>query len=90
VARKDGEKFDCATWLHRTKELPKEGFKTEVLPYRQRDGALGDYLFPALQSQLSIVEQALETTALMVACVDIIVDSLVRAGVSSSQPLRST
>jgi hypothetical protein len=30
VARKDGEGFDCATWLHRARELPKEGFKTEA------------------------------------------------------------
>jgi hypothetical protein len=30
VARKDGEKFDCATWLHKARELPKEGFKGEV------------------------------------------------------------
>src|SRR6202051_145862 len=30
VARKDGEQFDCATWLHKAKELPKEGFKGEV------------------------------------------------------------
>ena len=25
VVRKDLEKFDCATWLHKAKELPKEG-----------------------------------------------------------------
>jgi hypothetical protein len=30
VARKDGETFDCATWLHKAKELPKEGFKCAV------------------------------------------------------------
>jgi hypothetical protein len=30
VARKDRERFDCATWLHKTKELPREGFKGEV------------------------------------------------------------
>ena len=30
VARKDGEGFDCATWLHKARELPKEGFKGEV------------------------------------------------------------
>jgi hypothetical protein len=33
VARKDGESFDCATWLHAAKELSKEGFKTEVERY---------------------------------------------------------
>src|SRR5258707_3346443 len=30
VARKDRETFDCATWLHKARELPKEGFKGEV------------------------------------------------------------
>ena len=30
VARWDGEEFDRATWLHKAKELPKEGFKVEV------------------------------------------------------------
>ena len=30
VARKDGERFDCATWLHKARELPKEEFKREV------------------------------------------------------------
>src|ERR1700739_3878803 len=30
VARRDRERFDCATWLHKAKELPKEGFKGEV------------------------------------------------------------
>ena len=30
VARNDGEDFDCATWLHKAKELSKEGFKGEV------------------------------------------------------------
>src|ERR1700751_6189251 len=30
VARMDGEDFDRATWLHKAKELPKEGFKGEV------------------------------------------------------------
>jgi hypothetical protein len=25
--------FDCATWLHKAKELPKEGFKLEVERY---------------------------------------------------------
>src|SRR6202451_2283230 len=30
VARRDGEAFDCATWLHKASELPKETFKREV------------------------------------------------------------
>src|SRR5262252_7651286 len=27
VARRDGQRFDCATWLHKARELPKEGFQ---------------------------------------------------------------
>src|SRR5438045_8339984 len=30
VARSDGQQFDCATWLHKARELPKEHFKHEV------------------------------------------------------------
>src|ERR1700733_5161723 len=30
VARRDQEQFDCATWLHKAEELPKEEFKREV------------------------------------------------------------
>src|SRR5579863_684513 len=30
VARKDGQNFDCATWLHKAREMPKEKFKREV------------------------------------------------------------
>ena len=30
VARREGEDFDCATWLHKADEMPKEQFKLEV------------------------------------------------------------
>jgi len=30
LARRDGHHFDCATWLHRAREMPKEQFKQEV------------------------------------------------------------
>jgi hypothetical protein len=30
VARRDGQHFECATWLHKARELPKEQFKQEV------------------------------------------------------------
>src|SRR5712692_5295569 len=29
VARRDGEGFDCATWLHKAREMPKEGRSEE-------------------------------------------------------------
>jgi len=30
VARREGEDFDSATWLHKAQAMPKEGFKGEV------------------------------------------------------------
>jgi hypothetical protein len=30
LARRDGQHFDCATWLHKARQLPKEEFKQEV------------------------------------------------------------
>jgi hypothetical protein len=30
LARRDPEHFDCATWLHKAREMPKEQFKQEV------------------------------------------------------------
>jgi len=55
VARKDGEGFDCATWLRKEKELPKERFKGEVgaAPNGERDRALGDHLLQAIQESVA-------------------------------------
>jgi len=67
VARRDGESFDCATWLHRAKSLPKEGFKFEV--ERHLTGKETEpweiLYFKVYKSQLLVIEKALETTALM-------------------------
>jgi len=30
IARRDGQHFDCATWLHKACALPKEDFRREV------------------------------------------------------------
>ena len=30
LARRDGQHFDCATWLHKASQMPKEDFKKEV------------------------------------------------------------
>jgi len=67
VARKDGETFDCATWLHKAKQLPKEGFKCAV--ERHLTGKETEpweiLYFKVYKSQLPVVEKALETAALM-------------------------
>ncbi len=36
VARRDRQRFDCATWLHKARQMPKEEFKQEV--ERERTG----------------------------------------------------
>jgi len=67
VARRDGEDFDCATWLHKATELPKETFKQEVEKHmtgRETEPYELIY-FKVYKSQLSVIEQALETAALM-------------------------
>jgi hypothetical protein len=30
LARRDRQHFDCATWLHKTRQMPKEDFKKDV------------------------------------------------------------
>ena len=67
VARRDGENFDCATWLHKAKEMPKEGFKGEV--ERHLTGKETEpweiIYFKLYKSQLPVVEKAIETAGLM-------------------------
>jgi hypothetical protein len=67
VARRDGKAFDCATWLHRAKELPKEEFKREV--ERHLTGKETEpwelLYFKVFKSQLPVIEQALETASRM-------------------------
>jgi hypothetical protein len=67
VARRDGEEFDCATWLHKAKELPKEGFKGEVerhLTGKETESWEIIY-FKLYKSQLPVVERAIEIAGLM-------------------------
>jgi hypothetical protein len=67
LARRDGQHFDCATWLHKARELPKEQFRQEVekeLTGKETEPWEIVY-FKLYQSQMPIVEQALETAALM-------------------------
>ena len=67
VARRDGQHFDCATWLHKAQQLPKEEFKREV--ERHLTGKESEpwemLYFKVYKSQLAVIEQALETVALM-------------------------
>ena len=67
VARKDGAEFACAPWVHKAKELPKEEFRREV--ERHLTGKETEpweiLYFKVYKSQLPVIEEALETAALM-------------------------
>jgi hypothetical protein len=67
VARRDREQFDCATWLHKATELPKEEFKREVEKHLtgQETEPWEILYFKVYKSQLPVIEQALETAGLM-------------------------
>jgi hypothetical protein len=67
VARRDGQHFDCATWLHKARELPKEDFRREVekeLTGKEAEPSELIY-FKIYKSQIPVIEQAIETATLM-------------------------
>ncbi len=67
VARREGPGFDCAPWVHKAKELPKEEFKREVERYLtgKETEAWEIIYFKLYKSQVPVVERALEIAALM-------------------------
>ena len=67
LARRDGQHFDCATWLHKARQLPKDQFKQEVeKELSGRDTEPWEIIyFKLYKSQMPVVEQAIETAALM-------------------------
>jgi hypothetical protein len=67
VARRDRQHFDCATWLHKARELPKQQCKQEVekeLTGKESEPSEIVY-FKLYKSQIPVVEQAIETAGLM-------------------------
>ncbi len=67
VARADRQEFDCATWLHRARSMPKEQFKREVEQHLtgQESEPSEIIYFKLYRSQMPVVEQAIETAGLM-------------------------
>jgi len=67
LARSEGQAFNCAIWLHKAREMPTEEFKREVereLTGRETEPWEIIY-FKLYKSQIPIIEQAIETAALM-------------------------
>jgi hypothetical protein len=67
VARRDPQRFESATWLHKARSLPKQEFKAEVeRELTGRDTEPSELMyFKIYKSQMPVIEQALDTAALM-------------------------
>ncbi|MGA7459981.1 MAG: hypothetical protein WBW69_07130, partial [Candidatus Korobacteraceae bacterium] len=67
LARKQGQRFESATWMHKAGQMPKEEFRKEVekeLTGREEEPSELIY-FKVYKSQIPVIEQAIETAALM-------------------------
>jgi hypothetical protein len=67
LARREGDKFASCTWVHKAKQLPREEFKREIEKHLtgQEQEAWEIIYFKLYKSQLSVVENAVETAGLM-------------------------
>ena len=73
VARRDGQHFDCAIWLHKAREMPWQEFRREVekeLTGKEMEPHEIIY-FKVYKSQIPVIEQALETAASMLGSSDL-------------------
>ena len=67
VARRDGQRFESAIWLHKACEMPTEHFKREVekeLTGKEEEPTEIIY-FRLYKSQIPILEQAIDTATMM-------------------------
>jgi hypothetical protein len=67
LARRQGQDFDCATWLHKARRLPKDRFAEEIdRVLNGPDAEPSDLIyFRVYKSQVPVIEQALEVAARM-------------------------
>ncbi len=67
VARSDGKDFDCAAWMHKARSLPRDQLKREVDQHLTgKDIEPTEIVcFKFYRSQIPVIEQAIETAALM-------------------------
>jgi hypothetical protein len=67
LARAEGQRFDCAPWVHKARSMPREEFRRAVekeLTGREEEPSELIY-FKVYKSQIPVIEQAIETAALM-------------------------
>jgi hypothetical protein len=96
LARAEGQSFDCAPWVHKARMMPREEFKREVekeLTGRETEPHEIIY-FKLYKSQIPVIEQALETAALLLGtersrgyCLEMIcADFLAGANIDNGNP----
>ena len=93
---RNGQGFESATWLHKAKTLPKEEFQREV--EKELTGQYSEphelIYFKVYKSQIPIIDQAIETAAMMLGsdksrgyCLEMIcADFLAGANLDNGQP----
>ena len=66
LARKQGQRFESATWLHKARQMPKAEFKREVeKELTGKDSEPSELIyFKVYKSQIPVIEQAIETAGL--------------------------
>ena len=94
--RQNSQAFDCATWLHKARELSKEELQREVEKELTGEYSEASELvyFKLFKSQIPIVDRAIETAALMLGsdksrgyCLEMIcADFLAGASLDCSDP----
>ena len=67
LARKQGQRFESATWMHKARQMPKEEFRREVEKELTGEDSEPSELiyFKVYKSQIPVIEQAIETAGLM-------------------------
>ena len=67
LARKQGQRFESATWMHKARQMPKEEFRREVeKELTGKDSEPSELIyFKVYKSQIPVIEQAIEIAALM-------------------------
>ncbi len=95
IARAEGQRSICATWLHKAQTMPKQEFKDEVEKYLTGQDEASDLIyFKLYKSQVPVVEQALEVAARMLGsdksrgyCLEMIcADFLAGANLENGEP----
>ena len=67
LARAQGQEFDCAPWVHKARSMRRKDFGRAVekeLTGREEEPSELIY-FKVYKSQIPVIEQAIETAALM-------------------------